>query len=331
MERVKHMIRVGIIGCGAISHSHLRSYAANGRAQIVAVADPIQAVAEARAEEYEAKAYCDYEQLLRSEELDAVSICTPPPSHREITERAAARGLHVLCEKPLAMSVEEGHAMVAAAKHANVYLLTAFCNRFYTPIAKAKEWIDAGKLGPLHHLRLRFAGVELMAGTWLGDPARGGGILWESGPHYVDLFRYLVGEMKSIYAKGATLAQDISGTDTVVFMAESVDGVVGTMEGSWSSPHTEKCVEVYGEYGAIVIDFSTGWSRFSLDHVTERVEADVGGHDRFYLEVSHFLDCVAGKAAPIVTGEDGVEAMRLIEAARQSIQTGLPVTVVPEV
>ena len=130
--------------------------------------------------------------------------------------------------------------MVAAAQRANVLLLTAFCNRFYTPIAKAKEWIDAGKLGPLHHLRLRFAGVELMAGTWLADPAQGGGILWESGPHYVDLFRYLVGEMKNIYAKGGTLAQAIPGTDTVAFLAESVDGVVGTMEGSWSSPHTEE-------------------------------------------------------------------------------------------
>ena len=110
-------------------------------------------------------------------------------------------------------------------------------------------------------------------------------------------------------------------------MAESVDGVVGTMEGSWSSPHTEKCVEIYGERGAIVIDFVTGRSRFSLDHVTERVETDIGGHDRFYQEVSHFLDCVAGKAVPIVTGEDGVEAMRLITAARESIETGMPVTV----
>ena len=324
------MVRVAVIGCGAISHSHLRSYAANEGAQIVAVADPIQAVAEARAQEYDTKAYTDYAAMLRSEELHAVSICTPPPSHREITEHAAARGLHVLCEKPLAMSVSEGEAMVAAASSANVILMTAFCNRFYTPIAKAKEWIDAGKLGPLHHFRLRFAGVELMAGTWLADPAQGGGILWESGPHYVDLFRYLVGEMKEIYAKGGTLAQDITGTDTVVFMAESVDGVVGTMEGSWSSPHTEKCVEVYGERGAIVIDFETGRSRFSLDHVTERVETDIGGHDRFYLEVSHFLDCVASEASPIVTGEDGVEAMRLIGAARQSIETGLPVSVAPE-
>ena len=324
------MVRVAVIGCGAISQAHLRSYAANGQAQIVAVADPVQAVAEARAQEYNAKAYRDYEIMLRSEELHAVSICTPPPSHREITEAAAARGLHVLCEKPLAMSVDEGKAMVAAAKRANVLLLTAFCNRFYTPIAKAKEWIDAGKLGPLHHLRLRFAGVELMAGTWLADPALGGGILWESGPHYVDLFRYLVGEMKNIYAKGGTLAQDIPGTDTVVFMAESVDGVVGTMEGSWSSPHTEKCVEIYGERGAIVIDFVTGRSRFSLDHVTERVETDIGGHDRFYQEVSHFLDCVTGEAEPIVSGEDGVEAMRLITAARESIETGLPVTVTRE-
>ena len=204
------MVRVAVIGCGAISHSHLRSYAANEGAQIVAVADPIQAVAEAHAQEYDTKAYTDYADMLRSEELHAVSICTPPPSHREITEHAAAHGLHVLCEKPLAMSVSEGEAMVAAAGSANVILMTAFCNRFYTPIAKAKEWIDSGKLGPLHHFRLRFAGVELMAGTWLADPARGGGILWESGPHYVDLFRYLVGEMKEIYAKGGTLAQDIS-------------------------------------------------------------------------------------------------------------------------
>ncbi len=321
------MIRVGVIGCGTISHSHLRSYAKSGRAEIIAVADPLQAVAEARAQEYGAKAYSDYADLLHSEDLHAVSICTPPPSHREITEQATSRGLHVLCEKPLAMSVDEGKAMVAAAKRANVLLLTAFCNRFYTPIVKAKEWIDAGKLGPLHHLRLRFAGVELMAGTWLADPAQGGGILWETAPHYVDLFRHLVGEMKNIYAKGGTLAQDIRGTDTVAFMAESVDGVVGTLEGSWSSPHTEKRVEVFGERGAIVIDFLSGRSRFSLDHVTERLETDIGGHDRFYWEISHFLDCIEASTAPIVTGEDGVEAMRLIEAARQSIETGLPVDV----
>ena len=325
------MIRVGVIGCGTISHSHLRSYAKSGRAQIVAVADPVTAVAEARAQDYGARAYTDYEDLLRTEDLHAVSICTPPPSHCEITERAAAHGLHVLCEKPLAMSVSEGTAMVAAARRGNVLLLTAFCNRFYTPIVKAKEWIDAGKLGSLHHLRLRFAGVELMAGTWLADPAQGGGILWETAPHYVDLFRHLVGEMKNIYAKGSTLAQDIPGTDTVSFMAESVDGVVGTLEGSWSSPHTEKRVEIFGERGAIVIDFLSGRSRFSLDHVTERVETDVGGHDRFFMEINHFLDCVAGNAAPIVTGEDGVEAMRLITAARQSIETGLPVSVESQV
>ena len=324
------MIRVGVIGCGDISHSHLRSYATSGRAQIVAVADPMQAVAAARAQEYGAHAFTDYADMLRTEELQAVSICTPPPSHRAITEQAAKHGLHVLCEKPLAMSVAEGKAMVAAAKRANVLLLTAFCNRFYTPIAKAKEWIDASKLGPLHHFRLRFAGVELMAGTWLADPAQGGGILWESGQHYVDLFRYLVGEMKEIYAKGSTLAQDIPGTDTIAFMAESMDGVVGAMEGSWSSPHSKKCVEIYGERGAIVIDFLTGRSRFSLDHVTERVETDIGGRDRFFMEISHFLDCVEGNATPVVTGEDGVEAMRLITAARRSIETGLPVNVAPQ-
>lgn len=321
------MIRVGVIGCGSISHVHLRSYAKSGRAEIVAVADPVPAAAESRAGEYGAKAHTDYAEMLKAEQLQAVSICTPPSTHRAITEQAASQGLHVLCEKPLAMSVAEGEAMVAAAQRANILLLTAFCNRFYTPIVKAKQWIDGGTLGPLHHMRLRFGGVELMAGTWLADPAQGGGILWETAQHYVDLFRHLVGEMKEIYAKGSTKAQDIPGTDTVAFMAESVDGVVGTLEGSWSSPHSEKRVELFGERGAIVIDFLSRRSRFSLDHVTERLESDIDGHDRFYQEISHFLDCVEGNAAPIVTGEDGVEAMRLIAAARESIATGLPVTV----
>ena len=96
-------------------------------------------------------------------------------------------------------------------------------------------------------------------------------------------------------------------------------------------PHTEKCVEVYGETRRYRYRFSgpaaaaSAWTTF-----TERVETDIGGHDRFYMEISHFLDCAAGKAAPIVTGEDGVEAMRLIGAARQSIETGLPVSVGPE-
>ena len=229
------------------------------------------------------------------------------------------------------MSVSEGEAMVAAASSANVILMTAFCNRFYTPIAKAKEWIDAGKLGPLHHFRLRFAGVELMAGTWLADPAQGGGILWESGPHYVDLFRYLVGEMKEIYAKGGTLAQDIAGTDTVVFMAESVDGVVGTMEGSWSSPHTEKCVEVYGERGAIVIDFGSPIAA-ALAWTTSPSEWRLTSAATTASTWKSATSSTArrGEASPIVTGEDGVEAMRLIGAARQSIETGLPVSVAPE-
>ena len=114
-------------------------------------------------------------------------------------------------------------------------------------------------------------------------------------------------------------------------MAESVDGVVGTMEGSWSSPHTEKCVEIYGERGAIVINFGTGRSRFSLDHVTERVETDIGGHDRFYMEVSHFLDCVAERTPrPLSRVKTAWRPCASSRAARQSIETGLPVSVAPE-
>ena len=317
------MLRVAVIGCGSISEMHLRSYAASGRARIVAVADTLIERARTRSAPFHARSYSDYRKLLAGERLDAVSICTPPCTHCEIAVASLKHGLHVLCEKPLAMTLEEGKYMVKVAKDSDVNLMTGFCNRFYPPVAKAKDWIDQGKLGPLHHFRMRFAGLELMKGSWLAEPSQGGGLMFESAGHYVDMFRFLIGEVKDLYAKSATRAQEISGSDTVALLVESVGGVFGTLEGSWSSPHSEKRIEVYGERGAIVIDYITNRSRFSLDDgTTEWIETEDAAYERFHWEINHFLDCVEGKSDPIVTGEDGIESMRTVNLALHSAKEG---------
>jgi predicted dehydrogenase len=260
--------------------------------------------------------------MLDREELDAVSVCTPPPAHREIAEAAAARGLHILCEKPLAMSVADGESMVAIARRSGVVLMTAFCQRFMGHVIETRDLIRAGKLGEVHQFRFRRGENTSYEQSWIGDPDRGGGLFWESGAHSVDMFRFLVGEIAAVFARGATRAQGMKGADTIAMLLEGMGGEIGIIEQSWSSPDSENRIEIHGELGAIVIDHNSGRTRISDRNGTRWLETDEKRIDRFRREVAHFIDCVEGKAVSVVSGEDGVEAMRAIEAAVRSARSG---------
>ena len=315
--------RVGVIGCGEISRAHLTGYTSLGRATVVAVADISMQVAKERAQEFGVEGvYEDYKEMFDGEDMDAVSVCTPPPSHREIVVAAARRGMHVLCEKPLAMSVAEGETMVAAARRNGVILMTAFCQRFFEHVMKAKEMVATGKLGQVHQFRFRRGEKTSYEDSWIGDPDRGGGLFWESGVHSADMFRFLVGEVTAVYARGATRTQAIKGADTISMVLEGERGEIGMVEQSWSSPHSENRIEIHGELGGIVIDHNTGRGRFSDVNGTRRLQANEKRIDRFVREIAHFLDCVEGKAEPIMTGADGVEGMRVMEAAVESARGG---------
>ncbi len=316
-------VRVGVIGCGDISASHLEGYRSDGRATVVAVADSMRSAADRRAGEFGVSSvYSSYREMLEQEELDAISVCTPPPSHREITESAAARGLHVLCEKPLATRVADGESMVATARRSSVILMTAFCQRFFEHVIAARELIRAGALGEVHQFRFRRGEKTSYEQSWIGDPDRGGGLFWESGAHSVDMFRFLVGEIAAVFATGATRAQDVKGADTIAMLLEGESGEIGMVEQSWSSPDSENRIEIHGELGAIVIDHNSGRTRISDPNGTRWLETDEKRIDRFRREVAHFLECVQGNSVPVVTGEDGVEAMRAIEAAVRSARNG---------
>ena len=315
--------RIGVIGCGDISRAHLKGYTSLGRATVVAVADSLTQAAKDRAEEFGVeRVYEDYREMLDREDMVAVSVCTPPPSHREIVAAAAQRGMHVLCEKPLAMSVAEGEAMVAAARWAGVILMTAFCQRFFEHVMKAKEMIAAGKLGEVHQFRFRRGEKTSYEHSWIGDPDLGGGLFWESGVHSADMFRFLVGEVAAVYARGATRTQAIKGADTIAMVLEGERGELGMVEQSWSSPHSENRIEIHGELGSIAIDHNTGRGRFSDVNGTRWLQSDETRIDRFIREIAHFLDCVEGKAEPMMTGVDGVEGMRIMQAAVRSARDG---------
>ncbi|NOZ27100.1 MAG: Gfo/Idh/MocA family oxidoreductase [Chloroflexi bacterium] len=321
---MEEKVRVAVVGAGGIGGIHLRAYAQSGRAEIVAVADVVPEAARTRAEAFGCRAYTDYREMFDREVPQAISVCTPPVAHREVTEAALARGLAVLCEKPLARTVEEARAMVEAADRTGGILMTALCHRFHPAVRTLREMIAAGRLGRIVHFHNRFAfrfvGVER---TWFVQPeVAGGGILIDTAVHSVDLFRFLVGEVESAWARLQTVLPELTVEDSAVLHVRSVDGVDGVIECSWVTPVSEAAIWVYGTEGEAIVDYAAAELRYRLEGDDDWTHVPDEGPDRFAGEVTHFLDCVASGTRPMVDGRDGLRALEILAAGYRSVETG---------
>jgi len=317
---------IGVIGTGGISRAHMHAYAADSRARLVGMADIDLERAQLAAAEFGGHAYSDYEAMLDSERPDAVSICTPPVVHQAAALACINRGVRVFCEKPLAYSAAEAGEMVQAARDRGVLLMTAFCHRFHEPVMKAKALVARGRLGRILMYRNRFGGRIAMEGTWFGRKAvAGGGTLLDTSIHSADLFRFLVGEVVEVTATANTLAQRVDVEDSAAMLLTAAGGAIGVIEASWVTPYGVNVIEIYGEKGAAIVDYDHNALRYRLDGMKGWRTVKPKGPDRFTLEIRHFLDCVRGESQPQVTGEDGLKAQLVIEAAYRSAAEGVRV------
>jgi len=315
--------RIGIIGAGGISYCHMNGYAADDRVEIVGMADIDRDRAQRAASQFGGRAYNDYVALLDAERPDAVSICTPPVAHKPAALECINRGARVLCEKPLAYSAADARDMVEAAARRGVLLMTAFCHRFHEPVVKAKALIASGRLGRVLMYRNRFGGMISMEDKWFGRRAiAGGGALLDTSIHSADLFRFLVGEVADVSAVVATLVQRVDVEDSAAVVLRSSGGAIGIIEASWSTPYGDNLVEVYGEKGTAIVDYDGNLLRYRVGAMKTWRKVKPAGPDRFTLEVRHFVDCVRGEGEPQVTGEDGLKAQLIIEAAYRAAAQG---------
>jgi len=316
-------LRIGIVGCGGIGRTHLNAYRANGITP-AALVEPNPAALAAAVAEYGGTPYPDYRAMFAATQLDAISICTPPAAHREIAVAAAEAGCAILCEKPMATTVEDCEAMVAAAARARVVLTVGFCHRFQPEIERLRDMIRGDELGTVLMFRNRFAGhLRAVEQTWFARPeVAGGGVIFDTCVHSVDLFRYLIGDAASVQAISATTASALGPAlaveDSAIISLRTAGGVLGVIEASWRTPPGEWTVTVYGTGGTATMDYGTGELRLRSDGTEEWRVIAVPEGDRFVREVAHFLACVRGEATPRVTGRDGVEATRILVGAYES-------------
>src|SRR5262252_1109739 len=191
--------RIGIVGLGSAGRTHLAALKSVGVEHIYA-ADRNPRNRVWAAQEHGVTCYADYNELLKSQALDGLIVATPPRSHAELVDEAVRSQVHVLCEKPMAVDMRDCDRIVSAASRSSKITTVGFCHRFEPAVRRLHELIQDGQLGELALFRCTFAhDLEEGVRAWLFDPATsGGGVLADSGPHAIDLFRYLIGEVDGV-------------------------------------------------------------------------------------------------------------------------------------
>ena len=267
------------------------------------------------------------------ERIDAGVICSPNVDHREWIDRAAAADVDVLCEKPLATTVENARAIVDRWQESDVRIGVAMPLRFCEPAQRAKETLEAGEIGSVRSISGTNRGQ--MPGGWFTDPElSGGGAVMDHTVHVVDLVAYLTGEtVTEVYAEVDTRFHDIPVEDVNVLSMQLSDGTSFLLDGSWSKPdswHTwgDATVELTGSDGAVAVDYTDQ----SIVH-TPASGPDAGVNHVFHgtnttaALIGDFVDAVRNDREPMTTPDEGLEAVAVVEAAYESAETGGPIAV----
>jgi len=326
--------RVVKIGMMSFAHLHAMSYAhsivTREDTQLVGIADHDPARAQEMANRYGTQAFADYEALLASAEVEAVVICSENVRHRALTEMAAQAGKPVLCEKPLATSVADGQAMIAACKAAGVPLMTAFPCRFSPVLQRLKAVIESGDAGEV--LAIRGTNRGRNPGGWFTQKAEsGGGATMDHTVHVTDLMRWLLrDEVKEVYAE---ISNGISHQefDDVGFLSLSFHkGVFATLDASWSRPKSfptwgDVTMEVVAERGTLSMDMFAQNLVLYSDRANT-VSWNFWGTNIDDAMVGAFAQSVATGAPVPITGEDGLRAAEVAFAAYRSAEQKAPIT-----
>ncbi len=369
-------LRIGLVGCGFMGKTHLHSVrelpffydpeALGYTAEVVAVASSSPASAARFASTFGIPCATDADGLLNDPSIDVIDICSPNPCHFDMAMRAIRAGKAVLCEKPLTVTVGEAEALCAAAAGAGVTVGTVFNNRFLSPVLRARELVDEGRIGRILSFDFTYRHNSCIDPSrragWKQDADFGGGTLADLGPHVIDLCRYLCGDLswvtgKSQIAFPTHLAPDGSAWRTnadeaFYILGGTAAGAVGSITVSklTQGANDDLAFSVWGERGAL--SFSLMQPNF-LEFYDATSPASARGYTRIecvgrypspasgfptvkapqgWLRghigcMQNFLSAVAAGRPCEPSFADGLYVQRVLEAARESDRTGREVSV----
>lgn len=336
-------VKVGIIGSQFEADIHAASFQIMPEeAEVVAVASPTPGNAEALAKRYGIPlVFLDYREMLKERDIEMVTITAPNFLHAQMTRDIANAGKHVVCEKPLCMTLEEADEMIGVCREKGVLLMYAE-ELFFTPkYVRAKEMADQGAFGRVHLVKQseKHSGPHT---PWFWDMERaGGGALMDLGCHGIAFCYWFLGrpKIKSVYCQLDTLVHGAktTGDDHALCIIEFENKAVGLVENSWAKPGgMDDRVEVYGDAGVTYANLHMGnslptYSERGYGYAVEKAGGTTGWSYPVYdehwnygipHEMRHFARCVRGKETPQATGEDGRVVMEALYAGYASAGEG---------
>lgn len=327
-------MRIGIL---SFAHLHAEGYIHNLRlspgVEMIGIADEDLARGERFAHQFDAHLFSSYEEMLATKP-DGVVICSENSRHRPLVEMAAAYGVNVLCEKPLATRLEDARAIIAACERAGVVLMTAFPMRFSTPLIEVKQRLDAGDLGSVFCFSASNQGELPKKGRdWFVDPVlAGGGAVMDHTVHLVDIMRwYLDSEVSEVYAQSNKIfhADEVAVETGGMVMVTFQNGVFASIDCSWSRPPYWPSwgglsFEMVTNRGAVLVDaFKQNLTIFS--HAIQRPAWVFWGSDSNQGMIDEFVSAIRQDRPARVSGMDGLRAVEVALAAYRSAESGQPV------
>jgi predicted dehydrogenase len=335
----------GIVGAGNISETHARAIQALPGVEIAAITGNNIARLQTLGSQFGASTYAALGEFLAHKPMDFVVIGSPSGLHAEHGIAAASRGLHVLVEKPIDITLDRVDALIQACTNAHVKLGVIFQDRTKPDLKNLRQLIRSGGVGTpiLVDARVKwyrpseYYSQSHWRGTWALD---GGGALMNQGIHTVDLLLWLIGDVKRVYAQAVTALHDIEAEDTVVATLEFDGGALGTIQATTAAyPGYDRRVEITGSKGTVILqrdtitsvdllqrplDFNTSGPLDDNAGATTPVVSDVRGHSAV---IADFIHAIQTSEDPLCDGLEGRRSLAVVRAIYEAARTGQPVTI----
>lgn len=322
-------LRAGVIGVGSMGRNHARVYASMEGVELVAICDTDAATADRVGAMYRCRAYTDFREMLEQERLDLVSIVVPTKHHYEVAYEVIEHGVALLIEKPIAASVEDGQALVEAARRRGVLLTVGHVERFNPALIALKEQLDDHELGNVFQIIARRVGPF---------PARimDVGVAVDLATHEMDILNYLLGSEISRMHVELHRHLHRSHEDMLAAVLRFANGVIGILDINWLTPTKIRELSVIGERGMLVANYLTQdlvfyendscagkqWPALATIGVSEGrvIRQKIQRREPLVEELRAFCDAVRYGRPPVVSGEDGIAALAM---AKQLVEVGM--------
>lgn len=335
------VLNFALVGCGRIAkrHSELLGTGQIENARLAAVCDIVTEKARRIGELFSVPWYTDMHEMMRSPDIDVVTVLTESGRHAEHVIALAPYRKHIVLEKPMALRLVDADAMIRACDQAGVRIFVVKQNRFNIPVVKLREALDNGRFGKLvlGTVRVRWCRPQSYydQDSWRGTWALDGGVLTNQASHHVDLLEWMMGEVDSVYAMASTALVNIEAEDTAVVTLRFTNGALGIIEATTATrpQDLEGSISILGEGGTVEIGgfavnkmkvWNFAETKPGDELVMEKYSVNPPnvygfGHQAYY---DHVVDCILNNKQHLVDGLEGRKSLELINAIYESIETG---------